>query len=194
MDGRCKVFVQPWTVESGRVLFKVDFHLIIYNHLARGFGGVKDPLTQYMIQAGIPNEPCVSKKDTTVVFTFPIESPEGISYRDSISAVDHLDLWLLYQRHWCEHKPSVTISLREDEWFDVAAWVWKNFDEMTGVSFLPYDGGTYKQAPYEECTEQQAEDLLGKIPKEIDWSLLVEHDDNVEGTQILACSGGSCEI
>lgn len=157
-------------------------------------GDVKDPLTQYMIMNGIPNEPCVSKKDTTVVFTFPIESPEGISYRDKIGATDHLDLWLLYQRHWCEHKPSVTISLKEDEWFDVAAWVWKNFDEMTGVSFLPYDGGTYKQAPYEECSQSQYQELLNKIPTDIDWSLLAEEDDNVEAVQTLACSGGSCEI
>jgi len=100
----------------------------------------------------------------------------------------------MYQRHWCEHKPSVTISVKEDEWMDVGAWVWRNFDEISGVSFLPYDGGTYRQAPYEECTKEQYEAMLEKMPKTIDWDSLVEYDDNVEGVQTLACTGSSCEI
>jgi ribonucleoside-diphosphate reductase alpha chain len=99
-----------------------------------------------------------------------------------------------YQRHWCEHKPSVTISVKEDEWLDVGAWVWRNFDEVSGVSFLPHDGGTYRQAPYEDCNEPQYNELLAKMPQVIDWDTLSEADDNVEGAQTLACVAGHCEI
>jgi ribonucleoside-diphosphate reductase alpha chain len=99
-----------------------------------------------------------------------------------------------YQRHWCEHKPSVTISVKEDEWMDVGAWVWRNFDEISGISFLPYDGGTYRQAPYEECSKEVYESLLATMPKDISWDELNEAEDNVEGAQELACSAGSCEI
>jgi ribonucleoside-diphosphate reductase alpha chain len=99
-----------------------------------------------------------------------------------------------YQRHWCEHKPSVTISVKEDEWMDVGAWVFKNFDEISGISFLPYDGGTYRQAPYEECSKEVYESLLATMPKDISWDELNEAEDNVEGAQELACSAGACEI
>ena len=110
-----------------------------------------------------------------------------------MTPVSHLETWLEYQREWCEHKPSVTISVEEKDWPSVGAWVWDHFDEISGVSFLPYDGGTYRQAPYEECTEEQYNELKAKMPK-IDWSLFKEQTDNVEGAQMLACVAGSCEI
>jgi ribonucleoside-diphosphate reductase alpha chain len=155
---------------------------------------IKDPLTKHLITAGIPHEPDVTKPDSTVVFTFPKKAPEGATMRSDVSAIDHLELWLKYQRHWCEHKPSVTISVKEEEWPTVGAWVWEHFDEMSGVSFLPHDGGTYRQAPYETVTEEQYEELLSKMPTNIDWSQLVEREDNVEGVQTLACVAGGCEI
>jgi ribonucleoside-triphosphate reductase (thioredoxin) len=163
-------------------------------YIRRVRGDKKDPLTQFMIDAGVPAEDCVMRPESTVVFSFPQKSPDGARVREDLTAIKHLELWMQYQRYWCEHKPSVTISVKEDEWLDVGAWVWKNFDEISGISFLPYDGGTYRQAPYEECTKEQYEELLSKMPTHIDWDSLVEYDDNVEGVQTLACSGSSCEI
>jgi ribonucleoside-triphosphate reductase (thioredoxin) len=163
-------------------------------YIRRVRGDKKDPLTQFLIDAGIPAEDCVMKPDSTVVFSFAKKSPDGARIREDLTAIEHLDVWLMYQRHWCEHKPSVTISVKEDEWMDVGAWVWRNFDEVSGVSFLPYDGGTYRQAPYEECTKEQYEELLAKMPASINWDSLVEVDDNVEGAQTLACVAGHCEI
>jgi ribonucleoside-triphosphate reductase (thioredoxin) len=163
-------------------------------YIRRVRGDKKDPLTKFMIDAGVPAEDCVMRPESTVVFSFPQKSPEGARVREDLTALQHLELWLQYQRHYCEHKPSVTISVKEEEWLDVGAWVWKNFDEISGISFLPYDGGTYRQAPYEECTKEQYEELLSKMPTHIDWDSLVEYDDNVEGVQTLACSGSSCEI
>ena len=133
------------------------------------------------------------KPNSTTVFSFPQRAPEGLVTRDDVTAIKHLELWLTYQRHWCEHKPSVTISVEEKDWPGVGAWVWEHFDEISGVSFLPYDGGTYRQAPYEECTEEQYNELKSRVPK-IDWSLFVEETDNVEGVQQLACVAGVCEI
>jgi ribonucleoside-diphosphate reductase alpha chain len=163
-------------------------------YIRRVRGDKKDPLSQFMTQAGIPSEDCVMRPDSTVVFSFPQKSPEGARVREDLNAIQHLDLWMQYQRHWCEHKPSVTISVKEDEWLDVGAWVWRNFDEVSGVSFLPHDGGTYRQAPYEDCNEQQYNELLAKMPQAIDWDTLSEADDNVEGAQTLACVAGHCEI
>ena len=163
-------------------------------YIRRVRGDKKDPLTQFMAAAGVPAEDCVMRPESTVVFSFPQKAPEGARTREALTAVQHLDLWLMYQRHWCEHKPSVTISVKEFEWMDVGAWVWRNFDEISGVSFLPYDGGTYRQAPYEECTKEEYEALLAKMPKNLDWHSLVEVDDNVEGAQTLACVAGHCEI
>jgi ribonucleoside-triphosphate reductase (thioredoxin) len=163
-------------------------------YIRRVRGDKKDPLTNFLISAGVPAEDCVMRPESTTVFSFPMKAPDGARVRDDIDAIQHLDLWLMYQRHWCEHKPSVTISVKEHEWMDVGAWVWRNFDEVSGVSFLPHDGGTYRQAPYEECTKEQYESLLQKVPQTIDWLSLVEYDDNVEGVQTLACTGGSCEI
>jgi len=163
-------------------------------YIRRVRGDKKDPLTAFLIEAGVPAEDCVMRPESTVVFSFPMKSPDHARTREDLDAVQHLDLWLMYQRHWCEHKPSVTISVKEEEWMDVGAWVWRNFDEISGVSFLPYDGGTYRQAPYEECSKEDYETLLAKMPKDIHWDVLVEHDDNVEGVQTLACTGSTCEI
>lgn len=154
----------------------------------------KDPLTQFMIQSGFVAEPCVMKPDSTTVFSFPVKVADGALLREELSAIQHLKLWLLFQRHYCEHKPSVTISVKEHEWMDVGAWTYKHFDEVTGVSFLPYDGGTYKQAPYEECTEEQYNQLKMLVPDTVDWENFKEFDDNVEGVQMLSCTAGGCSI
>ena len=159
-------------------------------------GDNKDPLTQFMIDQGIPNEPCVMKPDSTVVFSFPVKSPEKAVTRNDMTAVEQLELWLTYQRHWCEHKPSVTISVRDSEWMAVGAFVYKYFDEMSGVSFLPHSDHTYQQAPYQDCTKEEYEDMLGKMPDSIDWERLneYENEDNTVSMQTMACSGDSCEI
>jgi len=154
----------------------------------------KDPLTQFLKDSGVPSEPCFMKPDSTTVFSFPMKTGENAVTREDFSALQHLKLWLLYQRHYCEHKPSVTINVKEHEWMEVGAFVYEHFDEITGVSFLPYDGGTYKQAPYEECTKEQYEEMLKLIPTTIDWNSFKEYDDNVEGVQQLACVAGVCEI
>jgi ribonucleoside-diphosphate reductase alpha chain len=154
----------------------------------------KDPLTKHLIDAGVPNEPDVTKPHSTTVFSFPMKLPESSITRESVSAIDHLELWLKYQRHWCEHKPSVTINVTEAEWPRVGAWVYDHFDEMSGVSFLPYDGGTYRQAPYETITKEEYDNTIINIPTIVDWDALVEVDDNVEGVQTLACTAGNCEI
>ena len=159
-------------------------------------GDSKDPLTQLMIDQGVPNEPCVMKPNQTVVFSFPIKAPTGCITRDDMTAVEQLETWLVYQRHWCEHKPSVTVSVKDSEWFEVGAFVYKHFDEMSGVSFLPHDGGSYQQAPYQECTKGDYEKLLAIMPEAIDWGKLSEYelDDTTSGMQTMACSGDSCEL
>jgi ribonucleoside-diphosphate reductase alpha chain len=154
----------------------------------------KDPLTDFLKSQGFPSEPCVMKPESTTVFSFPVQVGEGALFREDLTAIEHLRLWLLYQRHWCEHKPSVTISVKEEEWPEVGAWVWKNFDEITGVSFLPMDGGTYRQAPYETITAEEYDKLFAVMPKGIDWEAFVEKTDNVEGAQTLACTAGGCEV
>jgi ribonucleoside-triphosphate reductase (thioredoxin) len=154
----------------------------------------KDPLTQFMIQSGFVAEPCVMKPDSTTVFSFPVKVADGALLREELSALQHLKLWLLFQRHYCEHKPSVTISVKENEWMDVGAWTYKHFDEVTGVSFLPYDGGTYKQAPYEQIDEEAYNKLKLLVPESVDWNNFKEYDDNVEGVQTLSCTAGGCEI
>jgi len=161
-------------------------------YIRRVRGDKKDPLTQFLISQGIPNEACVYKPDQTVVFSFPIKAPDGIT-RSDVTPISHLSLWLTYQRYWCEHKPSVTISVEEKDWPAVGAWTWENFSEISGVSYLPYDGGTYRQAPYEECSQEDYESLKASLPK-INWEDFKENTDNVEGAQQLACSAGACEI
>ena len=159
-------------------------------------GDNKDPLTQFMIDQGIPNEPDVMKPDATTVFSFPMKAPEGAVCTADLTAIEQLDMWLAYQRFWCEHKPSVTINVKADEWFEVGAYVYKHFDEMSGVSFLPYSEHTYQQAPYQDVGKSDYEQLLSLMPKSIDWSKLSEYEqeDNTAGSQTLACSGDSCEI
>jgi len=156
----------------------------------------KDPLTKFMKEKGVPWEPDVMKPDSTTVFSFPQKAPKGAVVRDDIDAIKHLELWAVFQEHFTEHKPSVTITVREDEWMKVGAWVYDHFDEMSGVSFLPYDGGSYRQAPYEAITKDLYDAMLPSIPTEINWDELKEFEDNVEGVQTLACSaaGGGCDI
>jgi ribonucleoside-diphosphate reductase alpha chain len=159
-------------------------------------GDNKDPLTQFMKDKGIPNEPCVMKGDTTTVFSFPVKSPPFSVTRNDMSALEQLETWLIYQRSWCEHKPSVTISVKDEEWMEVGAFVYKHFDEMSGVSFLPHTDHTYQQAPYQDCTMEEYFELSQKMPKAIDWSELSEYEqeDNTAGMQTMACSGDVCEI
>ena len=161
-------------------------------YIRRVRGDKKDPLTAFLVSQGVPAEDCVYKPTQTTVFSFPQKAPAGL-VRDDVTPISHLENWLAYQRHWCEHKPSVTISVEEKDWPSVGAWVWEHFDEISGVSFLPYDGGTYRQAPYEECTEEEYNRLKAAIPA-IDWTKLREETDNVEGAQMLACVAGVCEV
>ena len=159
-------------------------------------GDNKDPLTQFMMDQGIPNEPCVFKGDTTTVFSFPVMSPHRAVTRNDMSAIEQLEMWLIYQRYWCEHKPSVTISVRDDEWLAVGAFVYEHFDEMSGVSFLPHSDHTYQQAPYQDCSKEEYKVLLRSMPKQIDWDSLSEYEqeDNTVAMQTMACSGDVCEI
>ena len=169
-------------------------HSAYYVRTVRGDN--KDPLTQFMKDQGIPNEPDVFKPDQTTVFSFPQKAPAGAVVTADLSAIDQLNMWLAYQRHWCEHKPSVTINVKSGEWFEVGAFVYKHFDEMSGVSFLPYNEHTYQQAPYQECTKHDYEELLSVMPASIDWSKLADYEveDTTSGSQTFACVGGSCEI
>ena len=159
-------------------------------------GDNKDPLTQFMMDQGIPSEPCVMKGDTTTVFSFPIKSPTGSVVTADQTAIEQLEMWLIYQRNWCEHKPSVTINVKKDEWFEVGAFVYEHFDEMSGVSFLPYNEHTYQQAPYQEVDKQTYNSLLLTMPKKIDWSKLsdYEKEDGTSSSQQFACTGDVCEI
>ena len=155
----------------------------------------KDPMCQFMIDKGFPAEPCVMRPDHTMVFSFPMKAVGSVT-RNDMTAIEHLELWLTYQRHWTEHKPSITVSVKEEEWMEVGAWVYKNFDDVSGVSFLPMDLGTYRQAPYQDCTKEEYENLLATLPKEIDWSELQKYEttDHTAGTQTFACAAGSCEL
>lgn len=159
-------------------------------------GDNKDPLTEFLKQSGIPYEPDVMKPDATTVFYFPMKSPDGAITRNEMTAIEQLEIWKMYQLYWCEHKPSVTISVRENEWPAVGAWVYDNFDYISGVSFLPHSDHSYRQAPYEECTEEKYNELLKKMPEAILWSDLsfYEQEDNTTGIQTLACSADGCEV
>ena len=159
-------------------------------------GDNKDPITKFMKAQGFPSEPDVTKPNHTTVFSFPMASPENAVCRKDMTALEQLELWKVYAQNWCEHKPSVTISVKEDEWVDTAAWVYENFDEISGISFLPFSDHTYKQAPYQDCTEQEYEEMMGKMPKNVDWSKLSEYEqkDFTVASQELACSAGVCEV
>ena len=169
-------------------------HSAYYIRTVRGDN--KDPLTQFMSDQGIPNEPDVMKPDMTTVFSFPMKSPSGAVTTADMTAIQQLEMWLAYQRSWCEHKPSVTINVKSEEWLEVGAFVYKHFDEMSGVSFLPFNEHTYQQAPYQDCNKGAYEEMLGKMPSSIDWGKLSDYEveDNTAGSQTLACSGDSCEI
>ena len=156
----------------------------------------KDPLAIMMKDMGFPVEDDITKPQHTYVFSFPQKSPDHAVFRTDMSAIKQLELWLMYQRHWCEHKPSVTVSVKEEEWPEVGAWCWNHFDELSGVSFLPYSDHVYKQAPYTDCTKEEYEALAAKMPKEVDWTKLAtyEKQDTTTGSQELACVAGGCEI
>lgn len=155
----------------------------------------KDPVTAFLKEVGVYSEPDVMAPDTTTVFYFAMKAPKSALNRHNQTAIEALELWKNLQDNWCEHKPSATINVKEDEWPEVGAWVYKNFDKLSGVSFLPYDGGTYKQAPYQEITEEEYKDWCDKHPVPfLDWSLMVENEDQTTGSQEFACTGNVCEI
>ena len=149
-----------------------------------------------MISVGVPYEAEQLHPDTTTVFSFPMKSPDKAICRNDLTAIQQLELWKIYAEHWCEHKPSVTISVKEKEWVNVGAWCWNNFDELSGVSFLPHADHVYKQAPYQDVDEDDYKLLLKNMPKNIDWTKLsdVEKEDTTTGTQELACTAGACEL
>tara|TARA_R100001463_G_scaffold132079_1_gene192482 strand:- start:2559 stop:4514 length:1956 start_codon:yes stop_codon:yes gene_type:complete len=169
-------------------------HSDMYIRTVRGDN--KDPLTQFMKDQGIVNEPCVMKPDTTTVFSFPIKAPLNSVTRNDMTALEQLELWLTYARYWCEHKPSVTISVRDHEWMHVGAWVYEHFDVCSGISFLPHSDHTYQQAPYQDATIEDIDALIEAMPIRIDWTHLAAYEttDNTKGSQELACSAGVCEV
>jgi len=157
----------------------------------------KDPLTQFLKDFGVPNEPDVMKPDATTVFSFPVKAPKNAVVTKDLSAIDHLEIWKVYREHWTEHNPSVTVNIKEDEWIEVGAWVYKNFDSIGGVSFLPASEHSYKQAPYQEINEKEYKELLGKMPKNIPWQSLplYELEDTTSGSQELSCTSAlGCEV
>jgi len=159
-------------------------------------GDKKDPLTMMMIDEGFPVEDDVMNPSHTSVFSFPHKVDQSAVFRTDLTAIDQLELWKTYQECWCEHKPSVTISVKDHEWLEVGAWVYQNFDYMSGVSFLPFSEHTYKQAPYQDCSKEEYEVLLEQMPRNVEWNKLSEYEktDTTIGSQELACSAGFCEI
>jgi ribonucleoside-diphosphate reductase alpha chain len=156
---------------------------------------VKDPISTFLIESRVPYEPD-QRNPSAYVFYFPQKSPVQSVNRSDIKAVDFLEVWKNFQENWCEHKPSVTISVAEDEWLPVADWCYRNFDLLSGVSFLPFDPTEYPQAPYQTLTEEEYNEWLKKMPDQIDWTRLSEYEkeDNTTGSFELACSAGLCEI
>ena len=155
----------------------------------------KDPLAQYMEEAGFPVEDCVMN-NSTKVFSFPIKSPKNSTVVSDVGAMQQLRLWKKYQDHWCEHKPSITVYYTDDEFLQIAQWIWENFDATSGISLLPVSDHVYQQAPYEDITYDKYRELVKDMPSDVDWSELekYEKDDNTTGSQELACVGGACEI
>ena len=159
-------------------------------------GDNKDPLTQFMKSMEIPNEPDVMKPDATTVFSFAQKAPQGAVTRNDLTAIEQLELWLVYRNNWCEHNPSITVNVRDEEWIKVGAWVYEHFDEISGISFLPYSDHSYAQAPYQECDEATYKEFLSKQPESIDWTNLsdFEKEDTTKSSQTFACTGEVCEI
>ena len=171
------------------------WHSPYYIRTVRGSKG--DPISTFLKEVGIPVEDDVMKPNDTYVFSFPVKAPEGAIVRNDLTAIEHLNIWLVYQRAWCEHKPSITVSVKEDEWMEVGAWVYKHFDEVSGISFLPHSDHSYKQAPYQEVTKEEYENLLSKMPNKIRWEDLsfYETEDGTSPSATLACSSdGNCEL
>lgn len=158
-------------------------------------GDNKDPMTKFLKAQKVPNEPDAMSHDNVTVFSFPMKSGPEARTRHDVTAIEHLKAWLTLQRHWCEHKPSVTINVKDDEWDEVGDFVYEHFDEMSGVSFLPFSEHTYVQAPLQEITEEEYLRRAAEFPN-VDFSRLMgfEKHDTTEGTQTLACTGGVCEI
>ena len=171
------------------------WHSPYYVRTVRGSKG--DPISTFLKEVGIPVEDDVMKPNETYVFSFPVKAPDGAIVRNDLTAIEHLNIWLVYQRAWCEHKPSITVSVKEDEWMEVGAWVYKHFDEVSGISFLPHSDHSYKQAPYQEVTKEEYDALVAKMPKEIRWEDLsfYETEDGTSTNATLACSSdGNCEL
>ncbi|MBT7980688.1 MAG: hypothetical protein HN684_05985, partial [Euryarchaeota archaeon] len=165
-------------------------------YIRRVRGDKKDPLTQMMVAAGFPCEDDITKADSTTVFAFPQKAPARAITRNDRTAVEQLKLWHVYREHWTEHNPSITVTVREHEWMEVGAWVYEHFDDVGGVSFLPHTEHTYRQAPYEDITEEQYNEMMAAMPVNVDWSKLSEFElmDTTSGSQELACTAGACEI
>jgi len=186
--------VKPSGTASSLVDSSSGIHTRFANkYIRRARSDVKDPLTPFMIEAGFPYEKDIMNEQN-IVFEFPIRTPRGSITRDDQSAIEALEFWYMYRTHWCDHNPSVTITVREEEWPEVGAWVWNNFDDIGGVSFLPHSDHVYRQAPYEEVEETALKELEAKMPKNLDWTTLIEEDDETTGSQEYACVGGACEI
>jgi len=171
------------------------WHSPYYIRTVRGSKG--DPISTFLKEVGIPVEDDVMKPNDTYVFSFPVKAPEGAIVRNDLTAIEHLNIWLVYQRAWCEHKPSITVSVKEDEWMEVGAWVYKHFDEVSGISFLPHSDHSYKQAPYQEVSKEDYDSLVDKMPKNIRWEDLsfYETEDGTSTNATLACSSdGNCEL
>ena len=168
-----------------------------HNYIRTVRADKKDPLAQFMIDQGFPCEPDAMKPDHQYVFSFPMEVSNDALVTKEVGAMEQLELWMAYQRHWCEHKPSVTIYYKDSEFLELGQYVYNLFDEISGVSFLPYSEHTYQQAPYQECSKEEYEAFKAKMPVSVDWTLAAAYDkgsDNTESMQTLACTGGACEI
>ena len=165
-------------------------------YLRRVRADVKDPIAQLMKDEGVPCEPDVMKPESVEVFTFPMKAPEGAVLRNDKTAIEQLELWLMYQRYYCEHKPSITVNVKEHEWMEVGAWVYKYFDEVSGVSFLPHSDHSYQQAPYEDCTEGVYLEALAVMPESVNWGRIEEYEltDTTKSMKTLACTGSVCEM
>ena len=158
-------------------------------------GDKKDPLALLMRSQGFPVEDCVSKPESVDIFSFPVHAPDHAVFRNERTAIEQLEHYLMFQTHWTEHNVSITVYVKDHEWMGVGDWVYRNFDKIAGVSFLPHSDHSYRQAPYTECTQVEYGDLLARMP-EFDWVALAnfEKDDTSVSVRELACSAGICEI